>query len=140
MKKVIVYWEIAGFLFVSALGTLLHFVFECTGGHIAAALFSAVNESVWEHMKLLFYPMFLFAIIERMAWGKAYENFWYIKLMGILRGMILIPVIYYTYTGILGTSYDWFNIAIFFIAAGAATVLLCCLFCFTPPIRFTCLR
>ena len=33
---------------------------------------------------------------------------------------MLIPVLYYTYTGILGVSADWFNISIFFLAAGIA--------------------
>jgi hypothetical protein len=34
-------------------------------------------------------------------------------------GLTAIPVLYYTYTGALGVSADWFNIAIFFITAGA---------------------
>ena len=35
----------------------------------------------------------------------------------ILLGLVLIPVVYYTYTGILGVNADWFNITIFFLAA-----------------------
>ena len=30
---------------------------------------------------------------------------------------MLIPALYYTYTGVLGTSADWFNITIFFVVA-----------------------
>ena len=48
------------------------------------------------------------------------SSFWCIKLAGILTALILIPVLYYSYTGILGISADWFNVTIFFIAAGAA--------------------
>ena len=44
------------------MGTLLHFLFDWTGGNAVVALFSAVNESIWEHLKLLFYPMVLFAV------------------------------------------------------------------------------
>lgn len=119
MNQSIAYWQVAGFLFTSIFGTFLHFLFDLSGQSIAAALFSAVNESIWEHMKLLYYPMFLFALIESCFWGKKYKHFWCVKLVGILLGLVLIPVIYYTYTGILGTSADWFNIAIFFISAGA---------------------
>lgn len=118
MKKSVGVWQAAGFVFTGVLGTLLHFLFDWTGGSIGAALFSAVNESIWEHMKLLFYPMLLFAGIEYRTWGKAYPSFWCVKLVGILVGLTLIPVLYYSYTGILGVSADWFNIAIFFIAAG----------------------
>ena len=107
-----------GFIFTGIAGTLLHFLFDWTGGSTAAALVSAVNESIWEHTKLLFYPMVLFALIEYKAWGREVKGFWCMKLAGILTGLMLIPVIYYTYTGILGQSADWFNITIFFVAAG----------------------
>lgn len=114
------HWQVAGFLFTSIFGTFLHFLFDLSDQSIIAALFSAVNESIWEHMKLLYYPMFFFALIESRFWGKQYKHFWCIRLAGILLGSILIPIIYYTYTGILGISADWFNITIFFMAAGAA--------------------
>ena len=123
MKKSISYWQTAGFIFTGILGTFLHFLFDSTGGSILAAFFSAVNESIWEHMKLLYYPMLLFALIEYYFWGKNDKPFWCIKLMGFLFGLMLIPMLYYTYTGILGVSADWFNITIFFLAAGAAFCL-----------------
>ena len=49
---------------------------------------------------------------------EGHPNFWCVKLVGQLVGLCLIPVLYYTYTGILGVEADWFNIAIFFLAAG----------------------
>lgn len=118
MKKSIVYWQMAGFVFTAVAGTLLHFLFDWTGGNLIVALFSAVNESIWEHLKLLFYPMVAFGLLEYYFWGKDCESFWCIKLIGILVGLVLIPAVYYTYTGILGVKADWFNIAIFFLAAG----------------------
>lgn len=118
MKKSIPYWQIGGLIFTSVMGTFLHFLFDMTGRSVWAALFSAVNESIWEHVKLLFYPMVAVAIAEYFVWGNDCKSFWCIKLIGILAGLTLIPVVYYTYTGILGTSADWFNITIFFIAAG----------------------
>lgn len=109
-----------GFVFTGVLGTLLHFLFDWTNGAMAAALISAVNESIWEHTKLLFYPMVIFALLEYKAWGREVPCFWCNKLRGILFGLLLIPVLYYTYTGILGASAGLANIAIFFIAAAAA--------------------
>ena len=120
MNQTTSYWQVAGFLFTAIFGTLLHFLFDLSGQSIITALFSAVNESIWEHMKLIYYPMLLFAFTESHFAGKEYKQFWCVKLMGIVLGLFLIPVIYYTYTGILGTSADWFNICIFFIAVGAA--------------------
>ena len=120
MKSSIPVWQMGGFVFTGILGTFLHFLFDLAGGSLWVGLFSAVNESIWEHMKLLFYPMVLFALVEYGFWGKETPGFWKVKLLGILVGSTLIPVIYYSYTGILGVSADWFNITIFFLAAGAA--------------------
>ena len=118
MKQTISLWQTGGFLFTSVLGTFLHFLFDLTGGSFPAAFISAVNESIWEHLKLLFYPMLLFAWIEYRAWGKELPAFWCIKLRGILLGLVVIPVLYYTYTGILGASVSLFNVTLFFLAAG----------------------
>lgn len=120
MNKSFSSWQIAGFLFTSIAGTFLHFLYDLTGQNVIAGLFSAVNESIWEHMKLLFFPMFVFSLIAYRQWGEKQESFWCVQLAGILLGLALIPVLYYTYTGILGVSADWFNVTIFFIAAAAA--------------------
>ncbi len=119
MKNKIFLWQLIGFGFVSLSGTLLHFLYDLTGSPVAA-LFSGVNESTWEHMKLLFFPMLAFAVVERFFVGKKYENYWCIKLGGTLLGLLLIPVIFYTLRGIFGTTPDFVNIGIFFAAAAGA--------------------
>ena len=118
MKKKISVWQMVGFLFTAVAGTLLHFLLDWTGGKVVAALFSAVNESIWGHLKLLFYPMMAFALAEYYVWGRGRGNFWSVKLLGVLTGMLLIVTAYYTYTGALGIKADWLNIALFFFAAG----------------------
>ncbi len=117
MKKSISVWQMIGFIFTGIAGTLLHFLYDWTGQNPVIGAFSAVNESIWEHMKLLFFPMLVFSCIEYTRIGRQYPNFWCVKLLGSLLGLGLIPAIYYTYTGALGVSADWFNIAIFFITA-----------------------
>ncbi len=123
MKKSLLFWQIIGFIFTGIIGTLLHFLYNWSNQNFLIALFSAINESIWEHMKLLFFSMFLFAIIESHFFDKSYKNFWCSKLMGILVGILLIPIFYYTYTGIFGVSIDWINITIFFLCS-AITYLL----------------
>lgn len=123
MKKSLKLWQIGGFVFTGIAGVLLHFLYDWSDNSIIVAPFSAVNESIWEHMKLLFFPMFVFALVEYKFIGKYYENFLCAKLAGTITGLLLIPIIYYTYTGVLGINADWFNIVIFFIAAGVAYYL-----------------
>ena len=112
-------WEIFGFGVVSLLGTLLHFLYDLTGGALWIAPFSGVNESTWEHMKLLFWPMLIFGVIQGFFFRER-GDFLCVKLKGTLLGLVLIPLIFYTYNGVIGKSPDWVNIAIFFVAAAAA--------------------
>ena len=121
MKRSIGLWQLMGFAVTSLGGTLLHFLYEWLGEAVWIAPFSGVNESTWEHMKLLFVPMFIFAAVQSVFF-KDREDFWCIKLRGILLGLCLIPVIFYTYNGVIGKSPDWLNIAIFFVSAALAYI------------------
>ena len=119
MKRSIGLWQLWGFAVTSLGGTILHFLYDWLGKAAWIAPLSGVNESTWEHMKLLFWPMLLFAVVQSFSFRDR-EDFWCVKLRGILLGITLIPVIFYTYNGVVGKSPDWFNIAIFFICAAIA--------------------
>lgn len=68
-------WEILGVFFTIIVGTLLHFTYDWTGQSALVGLFSAVNESTWEHLKLLFVPFFIWTIIEYFAFGEHKKTF-----------------------------------------------------------------
>ncbi len=121
MKKSVGLWQLWGFVTVSLLGTLLHFLYEWTGESVWVAPISGVNESTWEHMKLFFFPAIAFAVFESFFMRER-RDYWCIKLRGIILGLVLIPVIYYTYNGAIGKSPDWLNISIFFISAAVAFI------------------
>ena len=121
MKKSFHIWELFGFALTSLGGTVLHFLYEWTGGSVVVAPFSGVNESTWEHMKLLFFPMLIFGVVESLFFRER-ADFWWGKLYGILLGLVLIPVLFYTYNGVIGKSPDWVNISIFFISAALAYI------------------
>ena len=123
MRKQLLRWEAAGFAFVAAAGTLLHFVYDWSGGSPLAAAFSAVNESTWEHMKLFFFPLFLFSVVQLWTLGRSYTNFLAARTVSVLFGLLLIPVLFYTYSGVLGDTVDWVNIAIFYVADLASFLL-----------------
>lgn len=112
-------YTIIGTLFVLITGTFSHFIYEWSGNNYIVGFFCPVNESTWEHMKLVFFPMLLYTVF---MYKKLHENYpcilSYLSL-GILIGTFLIPVIFYTYTGILG-----YNIFILDIATFALSVIL----------------
>ena len=116
MQKRLLRWELIGFAFTGAVGTLLHFVYEWAGGDPLIAAFCAVNESTWEHMKLLFVPFFLFTMVEFIVFAEPLRRFFAAKAASILLGLLAIPVIFYSLGGMFGKTPDWVNIAIFFLA------------------------
>ena len=120
LRKRLFRWEAVGFLFVCIFGTFLHFAYDWSGGNGVVGAFSAVNESTWEHMKLLFFSMVLFSAIQFVTAGQNYPTFWSVRAVSVLVGTLLIPVLFYTYTGIVGHDVTWVNIAIFYVAALAA--------------------
>lgn len=121
MKRSIGLWQLFGFAVTALGGTILHFLYDWLGEAVWIAPISGVNESTWEHMKLLFFPMFLFAIVQSFFFRDR-ENFWCIKLRGILLGLALIPTLFYTYNGAIGKSPDWLNITIFFVSAAISYI------------------
>ena len=80
MGKRLFWWELIGFLFVGVMGVLLHFLYEWSGGNLIAALVSGVNESTWEHMKLLFVPTVLFTVVQVFFIGRGYPNFLAVRI------------------------------------------------------------
>ena len=108
--------QIAGFIFTVVVGTLLHFTYEWSGGNALVGVFSAVNESVWEHLKLLSVPMLLFGIVEYFLYGKNKDNFIPVRLLSILLGMLIIVTVFYTYSGILGKHIPIVDILLFVAA------------------------
>ena len=110
-------WSLAGFLAVSALGTLAHFCYEWSGEKLLVGAFCAVNESTWEHMKLLFFPALLFTMVQLAAARERDGALPAARAVGVTAGLALIPTLYYTYTGVWGRHAMWADIAIFYLAA-----------------------
>ncbi len=119
VRKSLRWWEIAGFLTVCAAGTLLQFLYRWTGDSLLVAAFAGVNESIWEHMKVLYLPYFVFTMVEFTVFAEPYRNFFAAKAAAGLAGLLLIPVLYYTLGGMFGEPPSWVNIAIFCVSAAA---------------------
>ena len=116
MKKDLLLWQFAGFTTAVALGTLLHFLFQWTKSYALAPI-SAVNESTWEHMKILFFPMLFFAFVQYPFFHSHTAGFWWVQAIGIPVGVLSIPILFYTYNGAFGKTPDWLNITFFFLSA-----------------------
>lgn len=117
MGKRLFRWEAAGFLLTAVFGPLLHMAYEWSGKQRWTTLFSAVNESTWEHMKLLFVPVFLWTLVQFPVLGREYPNFLAVRASSLLAGLAAIPTLFYIYQGVLGWNVMWVDVAIFFAAS-----------------------
>ncbi len=122
-NKKIFYWELFGFIFTIVVGSLLHFCFEWSGNYKPLAIICAVNESVWEHLKLGFWPFLFYSIIEYFAYGMQVPNFITAKAVGLYVIPITITLIFYIYTAILGTHNLIIDIALFVLSALLAFII-----------------
>lgn len=120
LRKQYYYTEVTFCIFALIAGVLLHFLYEWTGENYFAGLIAPINESTWEHLKLLFFPVLFFTIFEYTYTGHYFPPFLTARTVGCLSGTFFIVAFYYTYTGILGRHFLWVDILTFF-----AGVILC---------------
>lgn len=117
MRKRFDIWTWAGFFTAAVLGTLGHFAYDWNGKSLPVGAFCAVNESTWEHMKLLFFPVLLFTAVQLcLRWESGLLA---ARAVSTTAGLVAIPALFYTYSGVLGRTVDWVNILIFYAADAA---------------------
>lgn len=143
-------YTIIGIIFVVIMGSLAHFLYDWSGNNKIVGLFTPINESIWEHMKLLFFPMFLYSLFIIFKFQKIYPCITSALCFGIVTGTLLIPIFFYAYTGILGKDFFILDIATFIVSILIAFWLsykltipcrlepYTCLLCFLVFVLFIC--
>ena len=116
-------WHVAGALSTLCLGTLLHFAFQWSGESPLIGAVAPVNESTWEHLKLLFTPLLLSSLAGYFLWGRRTPGFAMARFLSVLAGMGLITAGFYTYSGIVGRNFLVADIALFFAGTALAYFL-----------------
>ncbi len=96
-KKTLLRLEIAGPVIVFIIASLLHFIYYLNP-NILTSLFGAVNESIWEHIKIFSIAYLFYAFIEFLTAKPALKRFVVSKTLGLTSQGVVIPVLYYTIT------------------------------------------
>jgi hypothetical protein len=115
--KTILKWEMSGILFLIIFGSLLHFTYEWSNFNPIVGIFSPVNESVWEHLKMGFFASLVFSIIEYSFIGSKVHNFIPAKALGIVALELIIVVVFYLYTAVTGSSILFVDISLYVIGS-----------------------
>ena len=122
-KRKVVCW--IGGIVTFLLAGLLHFVYEWSGNQFVVGLFGAVNESVWEHMKIFAFAYLIWSVVQYFLCKEELFSYLRSTLRGLAVIMAVIPVVFYTYTGILGTNLFLLDLATGALATAIAFRVSC---------------
>jgi hypothetical protein len=115
-NRKILTFELVGTIFIVFLGSALHFTYALSGNQPFVGSFSAVDEAVWEHLKLAFWPSLFWMLIELYPLRRVVSNFFAAKAIGTYVMVIFIPVVFYSYTAFTGESIFPLDITTFVVA------------------------
>lgn len=102
-------------IFIFSLGALFHFLYEISGHNKIVALFAAVNESTWEHIKMALSATFIYSLYDGFVYGS-YSNYFLAKVLSILTIIFFIIIVFYTYTSFTKKPILVLDILLFFFS------------------------
>ena len=113
-------WVLAGIPACFIFGSLLHFTYAFFGKSAVAGAVAAVNESVWEHCKMVLLPVILWWGLYYIFKGRAHgidKNKWGTgALVSLVASLFCIPLLFYFYTEAFGVELLWVDILLLLIA------------------------
>lgn len=105
-----------GICFAIVLGTLLHFTYQISGNNKIVGYFSAINESIWEHIKLSVFPILIYSFHIYINLHGYIDNFFFSLGISLTLSVIIVPLVFYTYTKFTKSPFFPFDIGIFILA------------------------
>jgi hypothetical protein len=108
-------------------GTALHFAYDWSGHNRIAAVFAAVNESYWEHIKLAAWPVAIAHSVMFAAGGHRFPAYLPAAAVALYTIPITMVGLIYIYKGVTGRNVLWVDIVAFVVViviAQATFVLL----------------
>lgn len=125
-------WILMGIPAIFLLGSVTHFIYELTGGNTIVGMLAPVNESVWEHLKLLLMPIILwwglYYLLSKTNYGINGGKWWSGALVSLLVGMAVSPLLFYFYTNAFGIKNVIIDILISLAAVTAGQLAGLCVY------------
>ncbi len=107
---------IAETIAITLVGSLLHFAYAWSGRKKWLAVFAAVNESTWEHVKLALSGIFCCMLVDVWFLGDN-PNYWLARSASFIVPVIVIPLVFYGYTSFTRRAVLSVDIATFAVTA-----------------------
>ncbi len=122
MKKTCAFSTTKIFIHTIILGIVAsfsHFAYDLSGKNLIVGLFNPVNESVWEHLKFMFFPFILWWVAIYLLKNKKCEiplNTWIVSAVAsLIVAPLSVVLLFYSYTGALGIESVFIDILLVFV-------------------------
>lgn len=96
-----IWWWILATVF---LGTIWHFAYQLSGDNLGMGLIAPINESVWEHLKIVFTPLLVIGIVRYIVVKNDRNSYWTGLLLGMITSMLIVIFGFYLYSSLLGEN------------------------------------
>lgn len=120
-------WILLGIPVLFLIGSLLHYLYQLTEKNPLIGLIAPINESVWEHTKMVVLPLIMWWSIFYLTQGQHLDiniDSWFTGLIvSLLAAIFTIPFLYYFYTEAFGVSLLWVDILILLLALAFGQIL-----------------
>lgn len=93
------------FVLTTLAGVCLHFVYDAFP-NVVTALFSPVNESIWEHLKLIHWPYLAAMVLATGKAGRGRRSCWLFSLLVISVAMLAAGYVYHISLGGDSVAFD----------------------------------
>ncbi len=97
----------------------MHFLYEFSNRSFIIGLFTPVNESVWEHLKLVYFPFVFLGILLNIFFNKNYDfnvKVWNYINVSIIKISIFIVTFHYLYSFIFSDSSIIYDIILYYVS------------------------
>jgi hypothetical protein len=104
-------------------GSLLHFLFDWTNHNRFVAVFAAVNESYWEHIKIAVWPVMVVQLALFLSGGHLSPSFIPAATLALYSIPITMVGLVFAYKALTKRNILWIDITVFFVTIAIAQTL-----------------
>ncbi|MFQ9667545.1 DUF6512 family protein [Thomasclavelia spiroformis] len=118
-------YTLIGILVLFVVGSLFHFLYSLTGECFIIGLFVPINESIFEHTKMVVLPIFIWWFIFYLFRKKdLFVNAWFTSaLIAMISAIIVIPMLFYFYSQAFGIESLVIDILILLVSLAIGQIL-----------------
>lgn len=89
---------LVAFAIATVAGACLHFVYDLLPNPVTA-IFSPISESLWEHVKIVFWPLLAAALVHTRGAGREGRGPWAVGILAAVAGTLVLGYGYHILMG-----------------------------------------